>query len=302
MTQVNSTGPLPDRDGPGRLWSLWELMNHFKAGDFTVLVGKFATYQRVFGRVNGVVARDAEALVNFVSHLVTAAQAFKDTGIGDAAKRMMNIHRDVTAEPMHSAALVIEAKNARNVINEELSKRKFLRVAADRRHYLDRDDLFGADVSKSFPSAANDIRDAGNCLASECTTAAVFHAMRVAEYGLRALAYDRRIELEKKKPIELATWEDIIKKLEDAETEIKGYPKTLARESQYDFYHGAMMQFRGFKNVFRNQIMHSRKSYGRDMAFAIVNQVRDFMNILATRIAEDKRTPKRWKGRKWITS
>lgn len=141
-----------------------------------------------------------------------------------------------------------------------------------------------------------------NCLAAECPTAAVFHLMRVAEYGLRALAYDRRVELDKKKPLELATWEDIIKKLEEAEDEIKGYPKTLAREAQYDFFHGAMMQFRGFKNVFRNQVMHTRKSYDRDRAVSVFNQVSEFMQILATRISEGNRTPKRWRGNKWITA
>jgi len=53
-------------------------------------------------------------------------------------------------------------------------------------------------------------------MAIEANTAAVFHLMRVAEHGLRTLAYDRRIKVPKG-PIELATWDDVIKQLEKVE-------------------------------------------------------------------------------------
>lgn len=135
-------------------------MNHFSAGDFSVLAGKFATYQHVFKGVNALVPPSAPALVNFVRHLLMAADRFRDATLGDAAQRMLNIHRDVVAGTMHSASLVIEAKNARNVINEELGKRAFLRVAADRRQYLDSPSLFGPTVANAFPSAADDVREA----------------------------------------------------------------------------------------------------------------------------------------------
>jgi hypothetical protein len=125
--------------------------------------------------------------------------------------------------------------------------------------------------------------------------------MRVAEFGLRALARDRRIKNlpKKNQPIELATWEDIIKELEKEELAIQGYAKTLAREAQYEFVHGAMMQFRRFKNVFRNRVMHTREDFGRAQALGVFENVRDFMQLLAFRIAETKRTPKIWKSAKW---
>jgi len=80
------------------------------------------------------------------------------------------------------------------VIIDELKKRKFLRVSDHTSRYLDREHLFGEAVSAAFPSAANDIKGAGNCLAAECPTAAVFHLMRAAEVCLRSLAVDRGVQ------------------------------------------------------------------------------------------------------------
>jgi hypothetical protein len=118
--------------------------------------------------------------------------------------------------------------------------------------------------------------------------------MRVAEHGLRALAKDRRVKVPKG-PLELATWEDIIREIEKAEAAIQGYPKTLAREAQFDFYHGVNMEFKRFKNKFRNKIMHTRDSYDRDEAHSAFAHVKAFMQILSTKISEKKMTPVIWK-------
>ena len=67
-------------------------------------------------------------------------------------------------------------------------QRKLLLVPVARAGYVDSaEGLMGAAVLKSFPSATNDLREAGNCLAADCNTAAVFHLMRVAEWGLKGV-------------------------------------------------------------------------------------------------------------------
>ena len=121
--------------------------------------------------------------------------------------------------------------------------------------------------------------------------------MRVAEYGLRALAYDRRVKLPKNKPLALATWEDVIRELEKTESAIQSYPKTHAREVQFEFYHKAMMELRAFKNTWRNRFSHTRNEGApdRDQAHSVVIHVREFMTMLASRIGENKRTPIIWK-------
>jgi hypothetical protein len=121
--------------------------------------------------------------------------------------------------------------------------------------------------------------------------------MRAAEIGLRALAFDRQVKVFKNAttmfeiPLELASWDQLIIELEDAEREIQQFPQTLARESQFAFYHGAMMQFRSFKNVFRNRVMHTRESFDRDAAASAVKQVGGLMRILASKIKEGEHAP-----------
>jgi hypothetical protein len=183
-------------------------------------------------------------------------------------------------------------------LREELSRIRLVLVNEDRAEFVP-DYSFGEKVERAFPSSIRDVADAGGCLAVDLNTAAVFHLMRVAEHGLRAIAHDRRIKIPKKRPVELATWDDIIKGLEKAEDDIIGYPQTLAREAQLAFYHGAMMQLKRFKNVFRNRVSHTREDFGRTQALGVLENVREFMGTLATRISEKTRTPVVWKGKKW---
>ena len=163
-----------------------------------------------------------------------------------------------SASAMDHSSIATELRNIIESIYHEAESRKFLWVPISATSYVDQDALFGETVAVSFPSAQTDIREAGNCIAADCNTVAVFHLMCVAEYGLRALAWDRRIKLPKGGLIELATWESVIRELEKSEDKIRNCPKTLAREAQYTFYHGAMMQYRRFKNTFRNRVAHTR--------------------------------------------
>lgn len=173
-------------------------------------------------------------------------------------------------------------------------------IDTERGQLVDHPGLFGQAVKKAFPSAAEDICEAGNCLAAECNTAAVFHLMRVAEVGLKALARDRRVRMPRKEPLSFTAWETIFRRLDDAEDAIRHYPKSQAQEAQYAFHHQAMAQFRRFGDPFRNQVMNVREHFGPEHARKIFEDVRDFMQILSGRISETSRTPVVWKGKKWV--
>lgn len=171
---------------------------------------------------------------------------------------------------------------------------RFIQVDIEHADYLDNAAVFGSAVMGMFPSAAPDMEGAANCIAMELWTASVFHLMRVAEQGLRALARDRRIVVPRG-TLELANWEEIIRELEKAEDKIKDLPKTLARESQFEFYHSAMMDMRAIKNRYRNPVMHSRSWFNRHEALGARDRVFSLMQKLATRIGENKRTPLIWR-------
>jgi hypothetical protein len=287
---------------------LWDTVNRFDVWEFAnllqLLTGVCELHKRLVEADGGAINPSFEVAtlellgqtrrycksVAFYSceERVESAIAYIKSGVAGIAQANVSL---LNAELCH----------ARDELLKEVRGRDFVLLSADRAAFVDKVHLFGERVYDSFPSARLDIRAAGNCLAAECPTAGVFHLMRAAEHGLRSLARDRRSELPRRTALDLATWEEIIRQLEAAESAIQNYPKTLAREAQFDFYHGAMMEFKRFKNKFRNSIMHTRDTYDRDEAHRAFVHVRDFMKTLASRISERKRTPVIWKGRKWTT-
>ena len=125
--------PLPSRNGSGRLWSLWDIMNTFNVSGCTALMVRLEFTQ------------------NFMGESVTA--------------------------------------------------------------------LGGGSIPGGGP-AVEDIREAGNCMAADCNTAAVFHLMRAVEWGLRALCVDlgfRKLKRRNSKtgevrytPIAYEDWDNIL--------------------------------------------------------------------------------------------
>jgi hypothetical protein len=195
-------------------------------------------------------------------------------------------------------------------IVKALGDRLFLRVADDRRnlpmHMQGRKphagvlDVFGDNVKIAFNSATSDIIEAGNCLAAECNTAAVFHLMRAAEIALRAIAVDREVEFANK-PINQQEWGTILGALEGILKDMrledgKNWQKPEFKEAQIRFYNDAVQELRAFNETWRRYIAHANKDafYDRDYAWSAFNHVKKFMQKLSTRISENKVMPKYW--------
>jgi hypothetical protein len=165
----------------------------------------------------------------------------------------------------------------------------FVQIESPLVTYLEGGKLFGNEVLTSFPSASNDITDAGDSLAVGLNSAAVFHLMHVVEWGLRALAVDvglLDIVTEKKTgktiPMEYSEWERILQQLPvKIDAKIEAMPRGDAKQQAQEFYHPAALEIRGFKDAWRNHIMHTRASYFREDAVAVWSHVERFMKGLA---------------------
>src|SRR5688500_15545408 len=90
----------------------------------------------------------------------------------------------------------------------ELRGEMIFRIAPDKNRYFEKDNMFGSEVASAFPSAIDDIRNAGTCYAVEQWDASVFHLMRVLERGLRVLATKFNI------PFLNTTWHTVIEQIE----------------------------------------------------------------------------------------
>jgi len=185
---------------------------------------------------------------------------------------------------------------ARRGIITELEKRKFAYIPLANAKYFERERLFGEEIYDAFPSAQPEIKDAGNCIAAGLSTAAVFHLMRTAEFGMRALAKERHVQI---KHIELdyADWQQLISQLNKKADEVAQWKgRGVVKSTALEFYRGAVRQLDGFKEEFRNHVMHTRRRYDINQALSAFSRVQEFMQRLVDNGLWESQTKSiRWK-------
>ena len=187
-----------------------------------------------------------------------------------------DIDRDCTIEEMHRQVAAL-----REAVEDDLRTHVFLPISPKLAGYCDQEMLFGESVFTSFHSAAQDITDAGNCLAVGLGTACVFHLMRALERGLRALVADIGL------PYTTEAWGRIIEKIEASITELqKPENKHAPNRHKLQFYSECAIEFRYFKEAWRNHAVHERINYSDKEAMIILEHVRNFMRRLSLNLSE----------------
>jgi hypothetical protein len=158
--------------------------------------------------------------------------------------------------------------------SNELGSDLIFRIAFDKNIYFDKDALFGSDVATAFPSAADNIRNAGTCFAVEQWDASVFHLMRVLERGLDVLAVKFSI------PFQNTTWHNIIEQIEKA---VRKMDANYGADwkNQQKFCSEAASQFMFLKEAWRNHIMHLGDVYDEGKALSVLRHVHELMQVLA---------------------
>jgi hypothetical protein len=128
------------------------------------------------------------------------------------------------------------------------------------------------------------------------------HRKRFSFYACRRAWIARRskrtaVKLIKNKPIEWATWQEIIRSIRDAHAEIgKTKPAGPGKDEALAFYSGAVSHLEAFKDKYRNLVMHVRENYDEHQADGVMMHVREFMAGLSAKIGENPK-PIRWKFR-----
>lgn len=166
-----------------------------------------------------------------------------------------------------------------NSIWSELFERKFNFIPIGKVPFFEHRDLFGVSVWIAFPSARDEIKAAGNCMAMDLNTAAVFHFMRTAEFGLKKLAKKLRVKI--KHDLDLADWGEILKGVKKTLDELELKKRTPKNEKQLAFYHSILEDLKGIKHLWRNPVMHARGNYNANDALSVFTRVKDLMQRLA---------------------
>ena len=177
------------------------------------------------------------------------------------------------------AELVILVREFCNNLMVELSSAWFLMISAEEREFYEqREPAFGAAVASAFAKASDDVSAASRCFALEEWTACVFHLMRVLEHGLRALAATVGLPTE---AMRHENWKNIIDQIERKIREMESLPKSPEKVSKIQFLSEAAIQFRYFKDSWRNHVSHAHASYDRHSGYPVWLHVKAFMQHMA---------------------
>jgi len=175
-----------------------------------------------------------------------------------------------------------ELEILKDTIDFEIDKHLFFFVPSNRTKYYDRE--LDEQLVDSFPKASKELVRAGNCFTVGEYTACVFHSMRAIEIGLKVLALYLNVSLPF--PLDLATWMDLINKIEKEIKLKEQLPKSVSKDAELKFCSEAALNFRYFKNAFRNHVAHAIDTYDEMESKKIMEHTEDFIKVLSTRLNE----------------
>lgn len=199
----------------------------------------------------------------------------------------------LTARRLH-----IDTSTLHQALTDDIQERQFYHYPKDKGLLLLGVSVDWAGTLAAFPSAEPDIRAAVDCYALGHNHASVYHCMMVLERGLPALADRLKAPIKKERP----TWRDItyvIRNAIDRRRAAAASPpkgkkplKGAAAKNEYDFLAvcgKAALEFTFFEHAWRNHIAHGRANYDENDAKKVLDHVRTFMEIIASKIKVKER-------------
>jgi hypothetical protein len=291
-------GPLHFTAPPARC-SLWDMVSNLSVSGVIGLVDELHVQISTSSHNKDLEAKTPSGELKGEEHQEALQQSIESNeyildGTANLLKLTPNSHIEYAAERLRAwaddkdkrwADLFTRSCSLRDAIRIEFKDRVFYAYPKERGQKLKSWKANWEKIHTAFPDVNVDSYCATDCYGLQHNTASVFHSMRVAEIGLRALAGERRVKLPKNKPVEWGTWQEIIKALDDEIRTIGQTWKAGSRkDAALDFYSGARADLNGFKDEYRNLVMHVRKQYDEFQALRALTRVHDFMSRLAEKI------------------
>ena len=284
---------------PGKLWSLWEIMRKLKSDEFFAAFQQCAVLQQAIQAFlekegGGASTKFAVLTPDFHEHqrqVAFLSSHLRELDFASSAICFDRAHDIMKqAHPMSVSGrefLYLEGIEAQKLqtqlqrgvarVTDDFTLQTVLIFSLTDQALFEKPKLFGDDVFNNFPSANEDISEAGTCLALNRATACVMHLMRVVEAGLAALA----------NALGVPKQSDWGRYLREIDTELKKrMAASGARSVDEQFYAEVADTIDLMRRAYRNPTMHPEKTYSPDRAEEILQSVRSFMRHLATKIYE----------------
>ncbi len=193
------------------------------------------------------------------------------------------LHGLITCDDCKTSALAIETRLDSIIqgIFGNLGSKKFMFVPEDQASYWQDRTIFGDDFWENSTAAARfDAIEAGNCYAAGRWTACVFHSMRVAEHGLRKLAKVLKVTISdrgKLVPIEYGDWDKVITVSRIKIGEMRKVPAGPKKVESLRLYSNIADHCEYMKDIWRNEVSHTRRQYSGPESLGVMNRVCEFM-------------------------
>jgi hypothetical protein len=271
---------------PKTLISFWEMVSVSASKVWAVSYGLTSCLEACRDRIR-IQGEGSRASVDDRAFLTTALGPIeslcRDLNLAVSLSRLQHFKLSLIGE-LYNTQMITEIQGLQISIVNEAADRKLAFIPTNKVCFFEQETLFGGAVNAAFPSAAPEIKDAGNCLAAELDTAAVFHFMRVAEFGLRALA--RHLKVRVKGTVDYADWGTILAGIDRKLSALQRKPKGKKKSQELEFYRRVESECNALKDVWRNNVMHSRGRYNSHESIAVYLRVSEFMERLAARVTE----------------
>jgi len=272
---------IPFEFQPGRLWSLWEMLERH-VFFFNNALGAFTEFKYLCAEI----AKEGQELplTPNLRQLANAAlytlrQAYILSDLTDHMGALERLQRSVNPEVGHpempAGTIAQEVKHLIAGTRDLLESQYYFHVDGyDVPSYVT-PNVFGPAVAQKFERANEDIAEAGKCVALQRPTACVFHLMRALEVAVQAFGKKLKVEIN----IKTETWHQIMLHVNKQIEKLQS--KTSMQKKKKAAYAEAAAHLQSVRLAWRNEVMHPKQTYTRQEAFEIFAASRVFMDHLA---------------------
>jgi hypothetical protein len=285
----------PQAEPCHRLWSLWAVMD-FYARDFVEAIQNIELLQRIsiqWGETN---PDDPIKFDHVDEHIIALMQHLSAIDLPVSIAQVERIVRELQDEkyPTSGKQFGRLLRDLGQRIDDEMRARVFFCVTPDytrRFFYADQPllkhrmalrplrEIYGdATMSTFFSTDEHDPIEAVKCLTRGCSTATVFHLMRMLEIGLTPFGALFGVSLDH------TNWGPALEKIESKIKEMHKDPLWKALpdcKDRQEAYGQVASSFDMFRVAWRNYTVHNRGKYTEDEADDIFRSVKTFLNKAA---------------------
>lgn len=275
-----STDPGATQWRPGKLWSLWDIMERVVPNDYWYLASEFQEFLGVIYMSESLDADDPGRPLTKVEsdgiqkHFDALKALFQRLGLTTSVVLLDALKRS----PPKSTG---EMRMLHTAFFAEMKDKLFLFVPAHLAKYFERDPLTER-ARSAFPKANQELREASNAIAYGMPTAGVFHSMRAVEHGLGALASDLSVTT-----LGTDNWQNVIDQIQSAIKRAGDeLPKGAPKSARMQFLSEAASDVRHFKDAWRNHVSHNKVVYTEAQAIKVIDSVQSFIEALSVELVE----------------